>query len=85
MPKRAARIFLQVIDVRKEHLQNITELDARNEGCMGGHGAIPGYMYNSTPVEHFMSLWESIYGQGSWQANPEVWVAEFSIIEVRHD
>lgn len=35
MPKEAARIFLRVKDVRVERLQEITVLDAINEGCGG--------------------------------------------------
>lgn len=35
MPKEAARIFLRVKDVRVEKLQDITVLDAINEGCCG--------------------------------------------------
>lgn len=35
MPKEAARIFLRVNDVRAEKLQDITVLDAINEGCCG--------------------------------------------------
>ena len=35
MPKAAARIFLRVKDVRVERLQDISVLDAINEGCCG--------------------------------------------------
>lgn len=33
--------------------------------------------------QSFGSLWQSIYGEESWQANPWVWVIEFRRIEVR--
>ena len=35
MPKGAARIFLRVTDVRVERLLNMTDEDARQEGCQG--------------------------------------------------
>jgi hypothetical protein len=34
-----------------------------------------------TPIESFKSLWESINGDGSWQANPWVWVVRFKKVE----
>jgi hypothetical protein len=33
------------------------------------------------PPESFGSLWQSINGAGSWQANPWVWVVSFKRVE----
>lgn len=77
MPRWASRITLEVISVRAERLQDISESDCCAEGCAGGHGSIPGYPYNATPYEHYRWLWESLNGKGSWDANPMVWVVEF--------
>ena len=77
MPRSAARIILEITDVRVERLNSISEDDCRKEGCQGGHGAIPGYQYSATPREQFRHLWQSIYGQESWDGNPWVWVVEF--------
>jgi len=74
MPRWASRITLEIIGVRVERLNSMTEQDAIAEGCSGGHGSIPGYMYSARPHEHFHHIWESIYGADSWQANPWVWV-----------
>lgn len=77
MPRWASRILLEITDLRVERLQNITEQDAKSEGCAGGHGAIPDYGYNASQYEHFMHVWESVYGNASWIENPWVWVIEF--------
>lgn len=81
MPRTACRILLDVVSVRVERLNDISEADAEAEGCSGGHSAIPSYPYNATPCEHYKWLWESINGDGSWDANPWVWVVEFKRVE----
>ena len=81
MPRWASRITLEIVNVRVERLQDISEADAIAEGTPGGHGAIQGYGYNGTPSEHYRSLWESINGPGSWDSNPWVWVVAFTRLE----
>ena len=81
MPRAASRINLEVVHVRVEKLQDISEADAIAEGAPGGHGSIPGYIYAATPHEHYRHIWESINGAGSWDKNPWVWVVEFKRIE----
>jgi len=78
MPKWAARIWLEIIGVRVERLQQITEADCIAEGAAGGHGSIPSYSYSATPLEHFRHIWEST--GGDWTANPWVWVIDFKRI-----
>ena len=34
-----------------------------------------------TATQHFVALWDSINGPGSWDANPWVWVLEFKRVE----
>lgn len=77
MPRWASRILLEIVSVRVERLQDISEPDCIAEGAPGGHRAIPGYAYNATPLEHYKHIWTSINGQASWDANPWVWVVEF--------
>ena len=81
MPRAISRIQLEITGIRVERLQDISQDDAVAEGCKGGHGAMPDYAYNASPDEHFMMLWESINGAGSWNANPWVWVIEFKRVK----
>lgn len=84
MPFAAARIFLRVKNVRVERLQDISERDAVAEGIMnvyihyyvGDKFVIP----KDNPINSFRSLWQSINGSESWEANPWVWVVEFEPI-----
>lgn len=77
MPKEAARIFLRVTDVHIERLQDITEEQARKEGCNDYTSTALGYFYiwNSTVKKSDLAK----YG---WDANPWVWVIEFERVEV---
>lgn len=64
MPRRFARLFLDVLDVRIERLQDISEEDARAEGFASR--------------AEFLAAWASIYGQESVDANHWVFVTTFS-------
>lgn len=85
MPKEAARIFLQVTDVRVERLRDITEEQAQKEGCEGlfdGNGEVFGSGWTVTPVDEFSKLWNSTIKKSDldrygWDVNPWVWVIEF--------
>lgn len=93
MPKAAARIWLEVTDVRTERLQDISEKDAIAEGidmesefaslCIDLETApySNDLVRNSAAITVFKKLWESTCG--SWDANPWVWVIEFKQIEVK--
>src|SRR5690606_8173259 len=87
MPKAAARIFLEVTNVRVERLFDISEKDAIAEGIIVIE---PEEAYNSydkgvgsyaTARGSFFSLWSSINGQASLDANPWVFVYEFKRVE----
>lgn len=89
MPKEAARIWLQVEEVRLERLQDISEEDARNEGVEKLSSTVfgkPLYMdyMGDEPTTNtrvsFETLWESINGAESWDANPWVWVVKFKFL-----
>ena len=85
MPRWAARIMLEITNVRAERLQDISDEDVDAE-CFGGdypEKVLPelfprrdeGWGHLSMP-ECFARLWESVNGAGSWDANPWVWVVE---------
>ncbi|XES82666.1 morphogenetic protein [Franconibacter pulveris] len=87
MPRWASRITLEITGVRVERLASITEEDARAEGVQQIRGGFWRH-YQPEWTQHqlsargsFVTLWKSIYGEESWQANPWVWVIEFKSIE----
>ncbi|WP_159196294.1 hypothetical protein [Klebsiella pneumoniae] len=88
MPRWASRILLEITDVRVERLNAISEEDARAEGIIDG-GCLncgepePCGCANPEPdaTDVFAYLWQSIYGQESWNADPWVWVIEFKRVE----
>lgn len=73
MPHWASRITLEIVSVRVERLKDISEPDARSEGCEPAWFGKRFAGYSTA----FAQLWESINGAGSWDANPWVWVVEF--------
>ncbi|MCQ0496704.1 hypothetical protein [Klebsiella pneumoniae] len=87
MPRWASRILLEITDVRVERLNAISQEDAQAEG-MELTGWRPTYSDPDsggevmTPYDNFAELWSSIYGEGSWKADPWVWVIEFKRVKV---
>lgn len=85
MPRAACRITLEITGVRVERLNSISQEDAQAEG-MELTGWRPTYSDPDsggevwTPYDNFAQLWESIYGEESWKANPWVWVIEFKVV-----
>lgn len=72
MPRAASRILLEVVSVRVERLQDISDADALAEGC-----SHKDMQHGDRLASVYARLWESINGAGSWDANPWVWVVEF--------
>lgn len=87
MPRWASRILLEIVSVRVERLQDISEADCWAEGIEAVDGALDDLAIihlakrmgrsfeDAAPT--YAALWESINGAGSWDANPWVWVVEF--------
>lgn len=83
MPREAARIWLEVTNVRVDRLQNITIDDIRREGLLSAavHG---GDM--EIALEEWKILWNSTIKKSDfdcygWNTNPWVWVIEFKRCE----
>ncbi|EPY4252618.1 hypothetical protein ACXDJK_000306 [Klebsiella pneumoniae] len=74
MPRAASRILLEITDVRVERLRSMSQDDARAEGVIAASGPMEAGLA-------FRELWNSIYGEESWKANPWVWVIEFKRVE----
>ncbi|HAT4999585.1 TPA: hypothetical protein I9761_003144 [Serratia marcescens] len=81
MPRWASRITLEITAVRVERLNDISEEDAKTEGVAPSQHIItpPEALYRVG----FLKLWQSIYGEESWAANPWVWVIEFKQVSDR--
>lgn len=75
MPKPACRLWLDVVDVRVERVQEITHFDAIAEGMsVDQHARI-----------EYKNLWNEINEKRGfgWNVNPWVWAVTFNVVEVR--
>jgi hypothetical protein len=97
MPKEAARLFLKIIDIRWEYLNEISEEDAQAEGVERHQSedgmivfrdyGIPKNKHNwfddgyEDATESFKTLINSIYEPDTWIDNPLLWVYEFEIMK----
>lgn len=78
MPRAACRIELEITGVRVERLQEISEADAKTEGCCE---PACGPDYTLYKRWAYRQLWNEINGAGAWDANPWVWVVEFKTVK----
>jgi hypothetical protein len=83
MPRRAARMLLELTDVRIELLQGISEEDARAEGIRwhaSGYHHVEGMDIapHRRAARVFACLWDSINSKRApWESNPWVWALTF--------
>lgn len=82
MPKEAARIFLRVLDVHVERLQEITGAECVREGIPQESLKEVGEAFT---IGQFSDLWDSTVKPANlhcygWDANPWVWVIDFERI-----
>lgn len=92
MPKEACRLRLKIKSIRVERLMDISEQDAIAEGVRQRFGGFINYAnpsnlftetypflsrkYSAAQMS-YLSLWEKINGENSFEENPWVWVIEF--------
>ena len=88
MPRWASRILLEIVDVRVERVRDISEADARAEGCRKPYSDLPTAEKSrsrdrNNAVSHFSWLWDSINAKRgyAWKCNPWVWVVQFRRVE----
>ena len=94
MPKEAARIWLKVLDVRVERLQDITNEQILKEGTSkDAINRLIGQMPEKTEEyirTAYLTVWSWIWDatikiaeieRYGWEANPWVWVIEFKQCE----
>lgn len=89
MPRVAARLFLEVVDVRVEQLQDITEEDAIAEGISQQTRINLGYTTEvswetfifTQARDTFRLYWDSLYSKKGfgWNTNPWVYVTKFKL------
>lgn len=83
MPRWASRIDLEIVSVRVERLQDITEDDAKAEGVstvIDPDGSPDEPM--PTHRGAFHALWNAINGdRATWESNPFVWAIEFRRVQ----
>ncbi len=85
MPKSVARIWLEIVDVRVERVQRISQADAKAEGVralkLEDGGFIP--LCGSDYVGAYRNLWNELNAKRGygWDVNPWVWVIEFKRID----
>lgn len=94
MPKKYARIFLKVTNIRIERLQDISEVDVLKEGILKATKDNRLWKYGleswawsdwvKDPKEAYAKLWDSLSGKSfgySWKENPFVWVIDFEVLK----
>ncbi len=89
MPKVAARIWLEVTNVRVERLQEISDVDRLKEGisvmAATAEELLNDYKTTEMGRREFRELWDSLNAKRGygWDVNPWVWVIEFKRVD--HD
>jgi hypothetical protein len=99
MPRRYARLFLEVTDIKAERLQNITEKDAWLEGITFYNGwrtkkydkAVDAFIAGTGPVapfstlkERFLHLWDKLNKKRGYGVEVNPWIIAYSFKRADH-
>jgi hypothetical protein len=80
MPRWASRLTLEIVSVKVERVQEISEEDAQAEGIVfGTYDASERQTYKT----EFIRLWDSINEKRGfgWAKNPWVWAITFKAVK----
>jgi hypothetical protein len=81
MPKTAARLWLQITDIKAQRIQTVTEEEAREEGTKPAEVYGMGEIGKKTFREGFIAKWHTIYGIEKYFENPWVWAIKFIVAD----
>jgi hypothetical protein len=87
MPRKASRLTLEVTEVRRQILHEISEEDALAEGIqrdgLGRHYTVGiaelQHDWKSTARQAYADLWVHLHGVDAWRENPEVVAITFTV------
>ena len=86
MPRWASRITLEIVNVRVERLQDISDDDAKAEGFeYYGETLFKDYgeiLAEHTAIYKYASYWDLLNARQGflWKSNPWVWMIEFRVL-----
>ena len=87
MPRWASRITLEIVNVRVERLQDVSDDDAKAEGFeYYGETLFKDYgeiLAEHTAIYKYASYWDLLNARQGflWKSNPWVWMIEFRVLE----
>lgn len=87
MPRWASRLTLEIVEIRVQRLQEISEEDAQAEGVERDRHGWRDYLHpdaipQATAADSFCTAWQKINGKRApWSSNPWVWVIALRKLE----
>ena len=86
MPKEYAKIFIKIVDIKIDKVQNIGDIGLHKEGIRND---IPNMLSEPSRLQEkirkFKNIWNSIYNEPfSYKNNPYVWVYTFERVNIKN-